>query len=322
MSVYTLINESELVQILRAYALGSLDAYVGVNGGVTNTIYKIEVGRRTYILTLFEELSAAELPFYLDLMDFLAQADYPCPRVIADTTANPIQHFAGKPLVLMDFLSGTEVTQPLPIHCAAVGAALGQLHHLTNTYPQVQADTRGEAWRQQMVQRLLPRLAVADQRLLTEAQQLAQSVQALNLPRGIIHADLFPDNVLFTGTQLTGVLDFYYACQGFYLYDLAITLNAWCLDDKGCLDAERCQALITAYQQQRQLTMLERQTLSAMLTLAALRFWLSRLYDKQLHASSDQIQVKDPDEYKTILLNHQLKKGHALLSDERLSLFD
>ena len=305
MAVHTELSDLELKPLLDRYDLGKLITKTGITAGITNTIYRIKTNYGQYILVLFEELTREQLPFYIRLTDFLASANLPCARTIADREQNTIQVVRGKPAIICEYLIGDTLQQATPRHCAQVGKALATLHLRTMNYPERQENFRGEAWRDQTAMTLKGKLTESDWRLLQDELAFLRTQSMHNLPQGIIHADLFMDNVLFVKNQLTGLLDFYYACYGPLLYDLAITINAWCWQNQIGMDLENYNALVTAYRQHRTFTAAEIKQWPNVCRHAAMRFWLSRLYDFHVNVTN-----KDPKTYRAILAFHQ---SHALL---------
>jgi len=275
MSVFTPLSKQDVAELLTRYSLGELTELRGVAGGVTNTIYYLATEKTPLILTLFEDLSAEQLPFYLQLMTGLAAHGIKCPKVFADQHGETIQRLKQKPVVLMSFLAGEIVDDITPSHCQQIGDALAHMHVYCDPNLSQPRDQRGQAWREQTAQQLLTKLVGKPASLL---RQCLQDVEPLpdQCRKGIIHADLFPDNALFTNGQLTALLDFYYACHGSYLYDLAITVNAWCFDQQQQLSIAKFRALVNAYlavfpEMQTELAYFKQAA-----TLAGLRFWLSR----------------------------------------------
>lgn len=297
MSVYTKITRQDCEQIAQCYGLSPITDCSGIDDGITNTIYKLQTKASAYILTIFEELSAQELPFYCDLMHYLASHDYPCPEVCKTQDDEAIIMIAGKPAIVMTFLPGSTPTKTTVTQCKAVGVALAKLHMLSRDFDQSQANSRDITWMRATSEKVRSFLSNSETELLDKELQYLASHPLDDLPSGIIHADLFPDNVLFAGDKLTGVLDFYYACSGVLIYDVAITLQAWAFDNPA-----KQAALLEGYQSVRPLSSTESNALPQALHFAAMRFWLSRLHDFHLPTEGESVLIKDPDHYKTILL--------------------
>ncbi len=301
MSVYTTIERSTLEQFLRRYDLGALVSFEGISAGIENTNYFVTTERGEYVLTIFEELSAEELPYFLDLMAFLAEHGVPCAHPEADREGRYLQSLMAKPAALVRRLAGASVEHPNTVQCAAIGAALAVMHREGRRFPRRRDNPRGPRWWAETARQVLPRLAPEDAELLQEELRFQRLHKLADVPRGVIHADLFRDNALFVKDALTGIIDFYYACNDALLYDLAVTVNDWCSTADGSLDAARLTALLEAYRPIRSFTPMERGAWPVMLRAAALRFWLSRLKDLHFPKEGEITHTKDPDVFRRIL---------------------
>jgi homoserine kinase type II len=237
-------------------------------------------------------------------MAFLADRGVSCAHPIADRGGGYLKRLKSKPAALVQRLPGRSITAPSLDHCRQVGSALAGLHFAGKDFPQTRKNPRAYPWFEQAARKLMPELAAADQRILTDELSHLKSAGNSQLPGGVIHADLFRDNVLFERDRLAGIIDFYYACTGAWLYDLAVAVNDWCGDPNGRLKREHAKALLKSYHARRALTRLERKYWPAALRAAALRFWLSRLCDLHFPRRGEITHTKDPDEFKRILLNH------------------
>ena len=309
MSVFTTVAPADLNGWLRNYPVGTLVTLAGIPAGIENTNYFVATGGGRYILTLFEKLQPHELPFYLGLMAHLSEHGVPCPKPIANLAGEFLGELNGKPAALVSFLGGKEVSVPLAPHCAKVGAVLARLHLAGQSYPLTMANPRGPRWWQAVAPEILPFLSRADAALLQEEIRFQALHRLADVPRGVVHADLFRDNVLFEGASIAGVIDFYFACNDVLLYDVAITVNDWCLDASGGLDPARTSALLDAYGADRPFTVPEHAAWPVMLRAAALRFWVSRLYDFHLPRPGALTHAKDPDHFRRVLRHHVTGKG-------------
>jgi homoserine kinase type II len=303
MSVYTTIELRELETFLREYELGTLVGYQGISEGVENTNYFVTTTSGQYVLTLFESIGFDDLPYYLDLMAFLAEHGVPSAHPLPDHQGAYLRTLKGKPAALVQRLPGISVQNPNPRQCRAIGEALGHLHGEGQAFAGQRDHTRGPHWRRKMAQQLLPSLNAEDAALLQDELRFQSQFSRSGLPWGVIHADLFRDNALFSGDQLTGIIDFYYACNSVLLYDLAVTINDWCFRPD-TLDADKALAILSAYHSRRPLQPHEHTVWPAMLRVAALRFWLSRLQDQLFPRPGALTQIKDPNEFKQILRAH------------------
>ena len=304
MAVFTSVSENELSLWLRDYSLGQLLELQGIASGIENTNYFVTTSNGRFVLTLFEKLAARELPFYLNLMSHLARHGIPCPSPVANRHNHFLSPLNDKPACIVSRLPGKSLTDPDATHCAAVGAMLGQLHNAARSFAETMTNPRAGVWRAQAASQVLPFLPVEDaELLLSEVNFHAQHTLA-KLPQGVIHADLFRDNVLFDGAHIGGLIDFYFACNDSLLYDLAITANDWCIDMDGRLHEERICAFLSAYHTVRPLLPEERAAWPTALRAASLRFWLSRLYDMHLPRDAEMVHAHDPDKFKHVLHQH------------------
>lgn len=305
MSVFTKVSHAELGEFLTTYPVGELIGYQGIGEGVENTNYFVDTTDGRWVLTLFERLNEQDLPFFLGLMDHLAGRGYPGAMPARTRDGANLTRLNGKPAALVRRLMGQSVLFPSIAQCQAVGRALGELHIAGLSFAGRAENTRGAAWRQATAETLLPSVDT-DQRALIESELAAQArLDWATLPQGVIHADLFRDNVLFVEERLTGVIDFYYACNDALAYDLAVTLNDWCTDPDGRPNPARWQMMMLAYRGCRELTPAEREAWPLVLRAAAFRFYLSRLYDWTFPREGDVVHVKDPAQYRRILEWHR-----------------
>ena len=302
MSVYTNIEQFELEVFLKNYSLGALISYQGINAGIENTNYFVTTENGEFVLTIFEEIGFDLLPYYLNLMAHLSDHGMPTAHPIADLENNYVRTLKDKPAAIVRRLEGKNQLQPNPIHCAAVGHALAQMHTVGQSFEGVLDNPRGVAWAENTAERVFSQLSSSDQMVLEQEITFRKQSIPDDFPKGVIHADLFRDNVMFMDHALTGIIDFYYACNDAWLYDLAITVNDWCSNDNGELNMQCYQALVGAYQAERSFHPQEVEIWHYMLRAAALRFWLSRLQDKLFPKDGEITHIKDPDVFKNILL--------------------
>ncbi len=313
MAVFTSITEAELSAWLRDYSLGQLLDLQGIASGIENTNYFVTTSNGRFVLTLFEKLTAAELPFYLNLMAHLARHGIPCPAPVANRHERFLGTLNGKPACIVSRLTGASLTRPEAGQCAAVGAMLGQMHLAGQSFAERMDNPRGAAWRAATAPQVRRFLSAEDATLLDgEVAFHAQHPLDHRVPQGVIHADLFRDNVLFDGARVGGLIDFYFACNGSLLYDVAITVNDWCMNADGMLDAARTRAFLRAYHEVRAFVPQEAEMWAIALRVAALRFWLSRLYDLHLPRDGEIVNAHDPEQFKRILKNHVAANGDAV----------
>ena len=301
MSVYTSVSRSQLSAWLGRYDVGALRSLRGIAAGIENTNYFVTTARGRFVLTLFEKLQPRELPFYLGLMTHLSARGIPCPRPVPDDAGRVFSELNGKPATLVSRLAGGDVTTPDPEHCTAVGAMLAQMHLAAADYAATMPNPRGLIWWRGAALEVLPRMPAAEAALLEHELDYQSQARLDSLPSGAIHADLFRDNVLFDGRAIGGVIDFYFACTERLLYDLAITVNDWCIEADGALDPARTRALLRAYRAVRPLTPAEIDAWPTLLRAGALRFWLSRLFDLHCPRPGELTFAKDPGHFQRVL---------------------
>jgi len=313
MAVYTDVAAEELEAFLAGYAIGELLSYKGIAEGVENSNFLLHTTTGNFILTLYERrVAAADLPFFLGLMEHLAKRGITCPQPVKNRSGAMLGEVSGKPAAIITFLEGMWIRRPSGRHCGALGEALAKLHRAGADFPGKRANALSVAgWRplyQTVAARcdsVQPGLAAA---LAAELEQL-EAQWPRNLPQGVIHADLFPDNVFFLGDKLSGLIDFYFACTDALAYDLAICLNAWCFEADHSYNVTKGRALLQAYAAVRPLASAERQALPMLARGAALRFLLTRLVDWFDERGAALVRRKDPIEYFRKLRFHQAVAG-------------
>ena len=306
MAVFTEVSFDEAAAFLRFLNLGQLQNIKGAAGGIENTNYFVDTDQGHYVLTLFERLTFEQLPFYLHLMKHLAMHGIPVPNPVPDAKGNILHRLKGKPAAVVNKLRGHSELAPTPAHCAGVGEMLARLHLVGLDYSRQQPNLRALSWWNETVPVVLPHLTPEQRSLilgeLAYQNHIAASSSYRSLPRGVIHADLFRDNVMFENGQLTGFFDFYFAGCDTFLFDIGICLNDWCIDlESGKLDAVRADAFMAAYQRVRPLTMQERTLLPALQRAGALRFWISRLWDFHLPRDAAVLKAHDPSHFERVL---------------------
>ncbi len=310
MAVYTEVRFDEADALFRRLGLGALTDLQGIRSGIENTNYYAATARGQWVLTLFERLSAQQLPYYLRLMEHLALQGIPVPAPQPDAEGGLVHTLAGKPAAVVTRLPGSHRLAPDAAHCAQVGAMLARMHGAGASFALQQPHLRGLAWWLETAPLVLPHLAAEPAALLREElafqRHLAASPAGQALPRGPIHADLFRDNVMFDDTagadRLCGFFDFYFAGTDALLFDVAVCLNDWCTDlASGQLDEARAAVFTAAYERVRPFTAGEARAMPSLLRAAALRFWISRLWDWHLPRSAALLQAKDPTQFERVL---------------------
>ena len=313
MAVYTDVSAEDLADFLADYDLGELLSYKGIAEGVENSNFLVHTTAGYFILTLYEKRVAPEdIPFFLALMGHLAARGLTCPQPVKNQTGDMLGWIAGRPAALVTFLDGMWIRRPTAAHCAALGEALAQLHLAGADFPMRRRNAlSADGWRPLYVasaagaDTVQPGLREAIEKELT----LLEGAWPSGLPEGVIHADLFPDNVFFLGEQLSGLIDFYFACTDTLAYDIAICLNAWCFEPDHSYNVTKGRALLQAYATKRKLSAPEREALPLLARGAATRFLLTRLVDWLEVPAGALVRPKDPLEYHRKLRFHQTVKS-------------
>lgn len=302
MSVYTVVERAQLVDHLKSYSLGALVSFQGISSGIENTNYFVSTSNGDYVLTLFEELKAEELPYFLNIMAFVYDNGVPSARPISNKHGSYLSSLNGKPAVLVEKLAGGDVESPNSTQCATIGKSMAQMHLVSLELDIHRENSRGANWRIQAAELLMPLVDEQSAGIMRDELAFQANYSVLDLPKSVIHADLFRDNALFDGEQLSGIIDFYYACNDFLIYDIAVAVNDWCVDNDGVLEKEKFEAFMQAYQAIRPLTETEVEYWPLVIRAAAFRFWLSRLRDVHFPKEGEMTHLKDPDAMKRIVL--------------------
>jgi homoserine kinase type II len=306
MSVFTPLARPELETFLAPYGLGRLRDFQGIAAGSENTNYFISLEQGEFVLTLIERGPIQDLPFFIELLDVLHEADLPVPYALRTTDGSALRELAGKPALLQPRLPGKHISEPNTQHCVQIGELLGHLHLATREHVLERKTDRGLDWMlaegAELVSHLDPTPGQLLKNALEEIERLKPGIMAL--PRANLHADLFRDNALFEGTHLTGLIDFYNACSGPMLYDLAIALNDWCSREDGQIDPQRARAMLGAYAALRPFNSSEAELWPTMLRVGCVRFWLSRLIAAESNAGQD-VLIHDPMEFQKRLEQRQ-----------------
>jgi homoserine kinase type II len=301
MAVYTDVAAEELAEFLSHYDIGELLSYKGIAEGVENSNFLLHTTAGSFFLTLYEKrVAAKDLPFFLGLMAHLAGHGIVCPQPVKARNGESLGKLAGRPAAIIDFLEGVWPRKPNVAHCAAVGQALAKLHLAGRDFPMKRANALSVSGWRPLFDQAASRADNLQHGLRTlmsaELDHLEKSWPK-HLPEGIIHADLFPDNVLFLGDRLSGLIDFYFACNDILVYDVAICLNAWCFENDHSFNVTKARAFLNAYGRERQLSDAEQAALPLLARGAALRILLTRLVDWFNVPPGAMVKPKDPLEY-------------------------
>ncbi|MGQ0741753.1 MAG: homoserine kinase [Alphaproteobacteria bacterium] len=313
MAVYTEVTAEDLDGFLAAYDAGGALVFKGIAEGVENTNYFLRTERGAFILTLYEKrVRAGDLPFFLGLMEHLAAHGTPCSTPVRGRDGRVFRTLNRRPAALLTFLDGVSFAQPTPEHCERAGHALAQLHLAGADFPFKRINALNPAGWKKLA---MACAADADTVMTGMAALIALELEHLSnawphaLPEGVIHADLFPDNVLFVENRLSGLIDFYFACNDALAYDVAVMLNSWCFDENGAFNIDKSRALLAGYQSVRRFEPAERAAMPVLARGAALRFLLTRLYDWLHHDSHALVRPKDPCQFVRNLRFHRAVSG-------------
>lgn len=309
MAVYTEVSDEELHTFIADYDLGNVLSFKGIAEGVENTNYLIHTQAGPHILTLYEKrVSKKDLPFFLALMEHLAGSDLPCPVPVRDGDGRMLREIAGRPAAIITFLEGLWVRRPTAEHCAALGATLAKLHIAGQKFSMTRPNALSvDGWRPLYESSGEGTNTIADglhDELGKELDEL-EEIWPHDLPSGVIHADLFPDNVFFLNREISGVIDFYFACNDALAYDIAICLNAWCFESDAGFNITKARALLRAYTHERPFSSEEFDALPILARGAAMRFLLTRIYDWLNTSAEALVRPKDPTEYVRKLRFHR-----------------
>lgn len=301
MSVYTRIDDEQMHRLLQDYRIGTFQSLQGIAQGITNSNYFLHTDSGSYVFTVFETLTQAELPFFLELTQHLSRNGVACPAPVPRQDGRLDTVAAGKPACIVSRLHGRDTSFPTAAQCFHTGAMLAKMHLAGSSFPQGMDNPRHAAWWTEAAERLLPFLDAQDAALLQDEIRFQAACPDSHLPQGIIHADLFKDNVLLDGEQVAGFIDFYYACNGSFVYDLAIAVNDWARRADNALDADLQQAFIGGYESVRPLEAAERAYFPIAQRAGCLRFWVSRLLDFHFPAEGELTFIKDPNVFRDLL---------------------
>jgi homoserine kinase type II len=314
MAVYTDVAADELAEFLKAYDIGELLSYKGIAEGVENSNFLLHTSAGSFILTLYEKrVARSDLPFFLGLMTHLAANGINCPQPLKNKSGEALSTLAGRPAAIINFLEGVWPRKPNAIHCAGVGQALAKMHLAGRDFPMVRANALSVSGWRPLFDQAASRADEVQHGLRafigTELDYLEGNVWPRDLPSGVIHADLFPDNVFFLGEKLSGIIDFTFACNDMLAYDVAICLNAWCFESDCSFNVTKARAFLNAYGRERALSEAEQNALPLLARGAALRFLLTRLVDFLNVPPGALVRPKDPLEYVRKLRFHQNVAG-------------
>ncbi len=312
MSVYTKITNGELGLHLKDYSLGKIIKFSGIAEGIENSNYLLNTESGDFIFTIFEAISAGRVTDYLSFMNHMSNKGLLSPLVIETNNGELFKIIKDKPAAVIQKLEGKSIIQPTNEHCVQLGKVLADFHLCGSDFLLEITNARGHVWAQKSLEKLKGLVNKNQLNLIKESIKIQKKFMSVNLPSGMIHADLFRDNILFSKNIISGIIDFYYSCRNPYIYDLAIVVNDWCNQENNSLDQEKLKSLLIEYNKFRKITDEEKLQWKHALVSAALRFYLSRLIDLHYPKIGEITHIKDPSVFENILID-RIEKEHQIL---------
>ena len=310
MAVFTKLLKEDIENFISEYSIGNLDSFEEIVDGIENSNFKIFCNNQPYILTIFEKrVTEQELPFFINLKNFLNKNNFKCPKAISDKNGKILKKIKNKTAVIISCLEGKSIEKPNSEMCREVGKMVADLHNLTINFDEKRPNSLDlQDWKEIYKKCLNNKSEKFNETmyLLKNELDYLENYWPTNIPCGVIHADLFRDNIFFKDEKISGVIDFYFACYYFYIYDLAIVINDWCFSENGqYFNKENCLIILGEYQKLRELSDIEKKSLNILLRAAAVRILCTRVHDYIFHPPDAVVIKKDPFEYLNILRWHQ-----------------
>ena len=309
MAVYSHITEKELIEFLNTYDVGIFKKFEGILEGIENTNYKITTSNNIYILTIFEKrVQIKDLPFFVNLKNHLKRNNFPCPQPIANLQGSFVNMINNKSCLLISYLKGSKTKNATAYQCEQIGEVLSLFHNYTSNFKEKRINRLSHnQWteifikcKKQSIKKYESIISLIEKEL-----EFLKNNWPINLPKGVIHADLFQDNVFFIDNQFSGMIDFYFSCNDYLAYDIALTINAWCFDKNQEFTLKNFKSFVKGYEKNRKLTKNEKVSISILLRGASIRILLTRLHDQLFHDNDAFVNPKNPNEYLRILKFHQ-----------------
>ncbi len=308
MAVYTDISQNDLDQFLSLYNMEDVNSFEGIRNGVSNSNYLLFGKKNKYILTIFEEMTNdRDLPYFFQLMNHLNSKNIMCPKIIKDKSNNFSNILQGKQAAISSFLEGKSIEHIKPSHCAELGTMVAKFHNASNELKIYRENDLGVKKLETIIdsiEKISEKLNPSVMDIIHSEHEYLKNI-TFDIPSGIIHADLFPDNIFFNKNKLSGIIDFYFACNDFYAYEIATCLNAWCFEQNNEFNISKAKALLSNYNLHKKFSSEELECLPLLARASALRYLLTRLMDFHTRQDSELIIKKDPDEYLKKLKFHQ-----------------
>ena len=301
MSVYTILKNKHIKEILSLYNIGSLKSFDGISDGITNTNYFLNTDKGKYVITIFEDIKKTKVTKYLKLMNFFSKKGLCAPEIMVTKSGDLLTTVEKKPCSIMQKLSGKTVNESNNMLCKSLGEVIGTFHNFSQQYQGMISNSRDIKWIEKTIKKIEGHLEPNQLNLIKHCNKVFKKIFSLNLPCGVIHSDLFRDNVLANNNKITGIIDYYYSFNGPLIYELAVIANDWCVNKNGSINAKKYHSFINSYNSVRTITKKEMKQMNNAMIAAGLRFYLSRLVDKIFPKVGEITHIKDPSTFENIL---------------------
>jgi homoserine kinase type II len=301
MSVYTNLNTKDVSLLLSKYNIGTLRSFQGISDGITNTNYFLNTSKGKYIITIFEDITEIKVEKYLKLMNFFSNNNMCCPEIMFTKSGNILSKVKSKPCSIMEKLSGNTVSITNVSLCRSIGTIIGNFHNTGSKYGSKISNSRNIKWVERNIEKIKNHISKEQLDILNYSSKVFRRIFEMKLPNGMIHSDLFRDNVLARGDKVTGIIDYYYSFNGPFIYELAVIINDWCVNKDGSVNLMKYNSFLNSYNLERKLTAIEKKQMNNAMIAAGLRFYLSRLVDMIFPKVGEITHIKDPSAFETIV---------------------
>ncbi len=301
MSVYTILKNKHIKEILSLYNIGSLKSFDGISDGITNTNYFLNTDKGKYVITIFEDIKKTKVTKYLKLMNFFSKKGLCAPEIMITKSGDLLTTVEKKPCSIMQKLSGKTVNESNSMLCKSLGEVIGTFHNFSQQYQGMISNSRDIEWIEKTSKKIENHLQPNQLNLIKHCSKVFKKIFSSNLPSGVIHSDLFRDNVLASNNKITGIIDYYYSFNGPLVYELAVIANDWCVNKNGSINATKYHSFINSYNSVRTITKKEMKQMNNAMIAAGLRFYLSRLVDMIFPKVGEITHIKDPSTFENIL---------------------
>ena len=301
MSVYTNLSTKEVSLLLSKYNIGTLKSFQGISDGITNTNYFLTTSKGKYIITIFEDISEIKVKKYLKLMDFLSNNNICCPEIIFTKSGDILSKVKLKPCSIMEKLPGKTISITNVSLCKSIGTILGNFHNIGSEYKYKISNSRDIKWVENNIKKIKNHISKEQLHILNYSSKIFKNIFEMELPSGMIHSDLFRDNVLARSNKVTGIIDYYYSFNGPFIYELAVIINDWCVNKDGSINLVKYNSFLNSYNLQRKLMDIEKKQMNNAMIAAGLRFYLSRLVDMIFPKVGEITHIKDPSAFEAII---------------------